>query len=164
MALASSPETWISLTNNILGDKQLRDEYQIWQVFYSTNMPILESRFKINVLLKQSFSQVQINSVYAHDAVIIGHSMGGVISRLLVSDVDVSHAAIPLMNYEQYIQYQQHPIIRERFIFKPELPFTRAIFIVLRIVGQAMQIVGILNSLKSLFSYPMYFLNKWISD
>lgn len=127
--LASSPETWVSLTNNILGDKRLRDQFQIWQIFYSTNMPILESRFQINALLKQAFAQTEPNSVSAHNAVIIGHSMGGIISRLLVSDVDVSKAAIPLMNYEQYIQYQQHPIIQERFIFKPELPFTRAIFI-----------------------------------
>lgn len=127
--LASSPETWVQLTNNILGDKRLRDQFQIWQVFYSTNMPIFESRLQINSLLKQAFAKTLPNSVSAHNAVVIGHSMGGIISRLLVSDVNVSQAAIPLMNYEQYIQYQQHPIIQERFIFKSELPFTRAIFI-----------------------------------
>lgn len=127
--LASSPETWVSLTNNILGDKRLRDHYQVWQIFYSTNMPIFESRFQINVLLKQAFAQVQPNSASAHDAVLIGHSMGGIISRLLVSDADVSDQAIPFMNYEQYIKLQQHPVIRERFQFKAELPFTRAIFI-----------------------------------
>lgn len=127
--VASSPETWVQLTNNILGDKRLRDQFQIWQVFYSTNMPIFESRFQINSLLKQAFAQTIPNSDSAHNAVVIGHSMGGIISRLLVSDVNLSQTAIPLMNYEQYIQYQQHPIIQERFIFKSELPFTRAIFI-----------------------------------
>ncbi|MGM9451477.1 esterase/lipase family protein, partial [Klebsiella sp. K47] len=44
--LASSPETWVNLTNNILGDKVLRENFQVWQVFYSTNMPIVESRFQ----------------------------------------------------------------------------------------------------------------------
>ena len=53
--LASSPETWISLTNNIMGDEVLREHYQVWQVFYSTNIPIFESRFQINALLKQAF-------------------------------------------------------------------------------------------------------------
>ena len=127
--LASSPETWAALTNNILGDKRLRDQFQVWQIFYSTNMPIFESRFQINALLKQAFAQVPAQSASAHDAVVIGHSMGGIISRLLVSDVDVSRHAIPLMNYQQYLQYQQHPVIRERFQFKPELPLSRAVFI-----------------------------------
>ncbi len=45
--LASSPEAWIALTNDVMGDTVLRDNYQVWQVFYSTNMPILESRFQI---------------------------------------------------------------------------------------------------------------------
>ncbi len=45
--LASSPEAWIRLTNDIMGDSVLREHYQVWQVFYSTNMPIIESRFQI---------------------------------------------------------------------------------------------------------------------
>ena len=100
--LASSPETWVNLTNNILGDKVLRENFQVWQVFYSTNMPIVESRYQIHALLKQAFAQVQPNSRSASDAVLIGHSMGGVISRLLISEHDISEQVIPLLNYEQY--------------------------------------------------------------
>jgi pimeloyl-ACP methyl ester carboxylesterase len=33
--LASSPEAWIAVTNEIMGDKSLREHYQVWQVFYS---------------------------------------------------------------------------------------------------------------------------------
>ena len=47
-------------------------------------MPIVESRYQIHALLKQAFAQVQPNSRSASDAVLIGHSMGGVISRLLI--------------------------------------------------------------------------------
>ena len=38
--LASSPEAWVELANEILGDEALRQHYQIWQVYYPTNMPI----------------------------------------------------------------------------------------------------------------------------
>ncbi|MFW1920331.1 esterase/lipase family protein, partial [Acinetobacter baumannii] len=86
--LASSPEAWVSLTNDIMGDAELRQNYQLWQVFYSTNMPIFESRFQIYSLLNQAFQKVAKASYAAHDAVLVGHSMGGVISRLLVSDAD----------------------------------------------------------------------------
>lgn len=44
--LASSPEAWVSLTNDIMGDAELRQNYQVWQVFYSTNMPILKVVFR----------------------------------------------------------------------------------------------------------------------
>lgn len=127
--LASSPETWVTLTNNIMGDPVLRDHYQVWQVFYSTNMPIFENRFQINDLLKQAFKSVQPGTESAHNAVLIGHSMGGIISRLLISDTDIAMHAIPMMNYEQHIQLQQNPVIRERFIFKPLSTVSRAIFI-----------------------------------
>nr|WP_174506851.1 alpha/beta fold hydrolase [Acinetobacter sp. Marseille-Q1620] len=127
--LGSSPEAWVSLMNNIMGDRVLRDNYQVWQIFYSTNMPIFESRFQIYALLKQAFAQTQPHSASAKDAVIIGHSMGGVISRLLVSQGDVSAQAIPLMSEQQKKQLDHYPIIQQRFLFKPIPQFTRAVFI-----------------------------------
>jgi hypothetical protein len=60
--LASSPEAWIRLTNDIMGDNVLREHYQVWQVFYSTNMPIIESRFQIYALLTQAFARVDAKS------------------------------------------------------------------------------------------------------
>lgn len=157
--LASSPETWISLTNNIMGDPKLRDHYQVWQVFYSTNMPIFESRFQINALLKQAFAQLQPNTPSAQDAVLIGHSMGGIISRLLVSDADISAQAIPLMNYEQNIQLQHNPIIRERFVFKPVQPFSRAIFISAPHRGTTYADRWFTNIAKKMIVLPLHFLD-----
>ena len=157
--LASSPETWVSLTNNIMGDQKLRDHYQVWQVFYSTNMPIFESRFQINALLKQAFAQVQPNTPSAQDAVLIGHSMGGIISRLLVSDIDISAQAIPLMNYEQNTQLQRNPIIRERFVFKPLQPISRAIFIAAPHHGTEYADRWFTNLAKKLVVLPLSFLD-----
>ncbi|WP_130804826.1 esterase/lipase family protein [Acinetobacter ihumii] len=127
--LASSPEAWVSLTNDIMGDQELRENYQVWQVFYSTNMPIFESRYQIYTLLTQAFQNIQTVYPPVENAVLIGHSMGGVISRLLVSDQDISEAAITKMTKSQYAMLNEHPVIRERFIFKPILNFSRAIFI-----------------------------------
>lgn len=157
--LASSPETWISLTNNIMGDQKLRDNYQVWQVFYSTNMPILESRFQIHSLLNQAFSTVQPNTVSASDAVLIGHSMGGIISRLLVSNADISEQAIPLMNYEQNIQLQRNPIIRERFVFKPLSPISEAVFIAAPHRGSELADRWYTNVAKKLVVLPLNFLH-----
>ena len=158
--LASSPETWISLTNNIMGDKKLRENFQVWQVFYSTNMPIFESRFQINALLKQAFAQVEPNSISARDTVLIGHSMGGVISRLLISDADISEQAIPYMNYEQHIQLQRNPVIRERFIFCSLPSVTRAIFIAAPHHGTEFADRWFTNLAKKLVVLPQSFFNQ----
>ena len=127
--LASSPEAWIAVTNDIMGDAVLREHYQVWQVFYSTNMPILESRFQIYALLKQAFSTVKPKDAAAKDAVLVGHSMGGIISRLLVSDADISKQALGMMNNRQQTRLRKHPVIGERLKMQPIANFDRAIFL-----------------------------------
>lgn len=86
--LASSPTTWVNLTNNLLADPILRDNYQVWQVFYATNLPILENRYQIHKLINQSFNSTDPTGANpaSQNAILIGHSMGGVISRMLLSD------------------------------------------------------------------------------
>ena len=127
--LASSPEAWIGVTNDIMGDPILREHYQVWQVFYSTNMPILESRFQIYALLKQAFGGINSNDAAAKDAVLVGHSMGGIISRLLVSDADISKSALSMMSNRQQVRLRKHPVIAERLKMKPIENFDRAIFL-----------------------------------
>jgi pimeloyl-ACP methyl ester carboxylesterase len=127
--LASSPEAWIRLTNDIMGDPVLREHYQVWQVFYSTNMPIIESRFQIYALLTQAFTQVDTKASAKKDAVLVGHSMGGIIARLLVSDADVTKKALAMMNNRQLNKYQKLPIISQRLVMKVIPNFSRAIFL-----------------------------------
>ncbi|MCJ8146570.1 alpha/beta hydrolase [Acinetobacter sp. A3.8] len=107
--LASSPETWIALTNDIMGDNVLREHYQVWQVFYSTNMPIMESRYQIYALLKQAFDGVNQHhpTHTATNAVLLGHSMGGVIGRLLVSDADYSTKVMEHLKQNDFRNYNK---------------------------------------------------------
>lgn len=127
--LASSPEAWIRLTNDIMGDPVLREHYQVWQVFYSTNMPIIESRFQIHALLTQAFQQVNPKAAAKKDAVLVGHSMGGIIARLLVSDADVSKEDLSMMSDRQLAKYRRIPVIQQRLIMQDIPNFNRAIFL-----------------------------------
>lgn len=127
--LASSPEAWIAVTNEIMGDKILREQYQVWQVFYSTNMPILESRFQIYALLKQAFGSLNPKDQAANNAVLIGHSMGGIISRLLVSNADISKDALPMMSQHEQARMRKHPVIGERLKMQAIPNFDRVIFL-----------------------------------
>lgn len=90
--LASSPATWVNLTNDIFNDATLRDNYQVWQIFYPTNLPILENRYQIQKLIETAYQQTDPTGQNraSHDSVIISHSMGALIARMLVSDDDLS--------------------------------------------------------------------------
>lgn len=127
--LASSPEGWIRLTNDIMGDDVLRQHYQVWQVFYSTNAPILESRFQISALIQQAFNSLDPKSAAAKDAVLIGHSMGGILARLLVSDQDITQSAAQMFNIREMKKINSNPIFTQRLKFQPIRNFDRAIFL-----------------------------------
>jgi hypothetical protein len=45
--LGSSPEAWVNVANEVMGDESLRRGYQIWQVYYPTNMPLAWNRAEI---------------------------------------------------------------------------------------------------------------------
>lgn len=86
--LASSPETWLNVANELMGDAQIRQGYQIWLVAYPTQLAVPINRTHIQQLINttvQQFDPAQSSFASQH-LVLAGHSMGGVISRLLVSD------------------------------------------------------------------------------
>jgi pimeloyl-ACP methyl ester carboxylesterase len=86
--LGSSPDVWAPLVAALDADHTLRDEYQIWQVFYPTNTPIPENLRAIRAALLATFAALDPAGAApaTHDVTLIGHSMGGVIARLLVVD------------------------------------------------------------------------------
>ncbi len=85
--LASSPEAWINVANEVLGDEALRRNYQIWQVYYPTNAPLAVNRYTIATAIEATLHHFDpAGTARASQRVtLIGHSMGGVLARLLVS-------------------------------------------------------------------------------
>ncbi len=85
--LASSPEAWINVANDVMGDEELRRNYQVWEVYYPTNLPVAVNlaniRKALDATLKHYDPSGQARA--SQNMVLIGHSMGGVIARLLVS-------------------------------------------------------------------------------
>jgi pimeloyl-ACP methyl ester carboxylesterase len=85
--LASSPEAWINVANEVLGDETLRRRYQIWQVYYPTNAPLPLNNQAIRQALLQTLAHFDPTgkATASNNITLIGHSMGGVLSRLMVS-------------------------------------------------------------------------------
>jgi hypothetical protein len=73
-----------------MGDEQLRRTYQVWEVYYPTNVPVAVNLRQIRQALDQTLQHFDPSgkAVASNNIVLIGHSMGGVIARLLVSSSD----------------------------------------------------------------------------
>ena len=86
--LASSPEAWINVANEVLGDETLRRNYQVWQVYYPTNAPLALNNYAIRQALQRTLQHFdpQGTARASQNITLVGHSMGGVLSRLLVSN------------------------------------------------------------------------------
>jgi pimeloyl-ACP methyl ester carboxylesterase len=86
--LGASPLIWGKLTNRILGTPELHARYQIWHVVYQTNAPLLVSRLRVQQFLDQGWSLLDPSGTdpARQGMVLVGHSMGGVIARLLSAD------------------------------------------------------------------------------
>lgn len=80
--LASSPATWAPMINGLRADPEIRKRYQFWVYSYPSGYPYPYSA----MLFRQELDDV--NRLYPHHkpVVLIGHSMGGMISRLMVTD------------------------------------------------------------------------------
>lgn len=131
--LASSPEAWVNVANEVLGDEELRQNFQIWQVYYPTNLPLpfnnREIRDAVDATLKNF--DPNGNRRASRDMVLIGHSMGGVLARLMVSDSGDKLWESVLNRYsvsrqrEQRLRQKIEPYVIFRAMPQP----TRAIFI-----------------------------------
>ena len=88
--LASSPEAWVNVANDIQGDEMLRKHFQVWQVYYPTNVPILVNLARIRQAVQLTLAHFDPAGELpaSNGMVLIGHSMGGVLARLLVSSSD----------------------------------------------------------------------------
>jgi pimeloyl-ACP methyl ester carboxylesterase len=88
--LASSPEAWVNVANDIQGDEMLRQHFQVWQVYYPTNVPILVNLARIRQAVQLTLAHFDPAGELpaSNGMVLIGHSMGGVLARLLVSSSD----------------------------------------------------------------------------
>jgi pimeloyl-ACP methyl ester carboxylesterase len=127
--LASSPEAWVELANEILGDEALRQHYQIWQVYYPTNMPVALNHAMIRRALGDTLTHFDPSgqAPASSDLVLVGHSMGGVIARLMVSSTDQS--LVQLAADRSRLTPQQIKRIDPMLRFEPFPHVSRAIFI-----------------------------------
>jgi len=80
--LQSTPATWFPMYQELLSDPELRKHYQFWVFCYPSGLPYPYTAS----LMRQELDGVRQAFPDQKNLVLVGHSMGGIISRLMVTD------------------------------------------------------------------------------
>jgi pimeloyl-ACP methyl ester carboxylesterase len=84
--LLSRPEAWTQAVNQLLADPEIRSRYQFWFYLYPTGLPVWWSAANLRSELDRFRTTVDPahTNPNLNKMVIVGHSMGGLISSLMV--------------------------------------------------------------------------------
>lgn len=82
--LISTPRMWRNVINEIEADASLRGRFQCWVFSYPTGNPPAYSAER----LREELSKVYQLYPRARDCVLVGHSMGGLLSRMQATTVE----------------------------------------------------------------------------
>lgn len=131
--LDSLPRTWMDVYNELIADPCLRARYQFWFFRYATGQPVAISSMELRNALQNARSYVdpKHKDKALDRMVLIGHSMGGLLTRMMVtesgdqywnalSNVPLESASIPL---------QDRAYLQNLLFFHPQPYVKRVVFI-----------------------------------
>ncbi len=86
--LWSSPETWSEMINDLRALPEIRDRYQFWTYMYPTGQPFWITAAQMREDLARTREIIDPNRRWESldQMVLIGHSMGGLVSRMQTLD------------------------------------------------------------------------------
>ncbi|MFN3900835.1 MAG: esterase/lipase family protein [Alishewanella aestuarii] len=163
--IASSPEAWVNTANEVLGDEALRERYQLWQLYYPTNLPLLLNVKSLRARIVSTLQHFdpEGKSAAASEMVIIGHSMGGVLARLLVSDS--GDQILQSISQQRHLDSRRQQLFFQRF--QDDLTFSalpgvsRAIFIAAPHRGTTVADYRLARWLAGLITLPVTVLERF---
>jgi pimeloyl-ACP methyl ester carboxylesterase len=81
--LISTPFDWVQTINGLQADPEIRKRYQFWVFAYPTGNPVLYSALR----LREELAKVDKFYPGHKDYVLVGHSMGGLLSQVQVTSM-----------------------------------------------------------------------------
>ena len=131
--LLSSPDTYGEIYNALRADPVLMDDYQVWVFKYATGKPFIRAASDLRAELDRVIElyDPELSNERLRSGVLVGHSMGGLITRLMISysgeRVWDSVSRLPL---EALVADEStRSSFAERFYFDPHPMISRAVFI-----------------------------------
>lgn len=84
----SNPAWWAEMLNTLRGDPILQQKFQFWAFLYNSSAPIVVSATDLRDALRSKVAELDPEGKYPalREMVVIGHSQGGLLTKLTVVD------------------------------------------------------------------------------
>jgi pimeloyl-ACP methyl ester carboxylesterase len=134
--LMDSPATWAPMINHLRADEQIRRNYQFWFYSYPSGYPYPYSAS----ILRHELDEVEKRFPMRKKIVLIGHSMGGCISRLMITDTGdkLWLAIFKKPPGEVHLSAESRKLVSDALIFQHRPEVGRVIFISAPLRGSEM--------------------------
>jgi pimeloyl-ACP methyl ester carboxylesterase len=124
--LRSDPHIWKNAMNSILEDRELAKRYQIWYYLYPTGLPIPTAAASLRKSLwtTRQYFDPEGDDPGMNRVVLVGHSMGGLLSRLQSTDsgMDFWNASFRRPPGQLGLWRTDQKLLEDSLIFDP-VPF-----------------------------------------
>lgn len=125
--LGNSPATWAPLIEFLRGDPGFRENYQVWFYSYPSGLPYpLAAAY-----LREQLTEIRRQHPGTREAVVVGHSMGGMISRLLITDSKMDLWDLYFDKPPDKLSFSEKTrrMLAGMLLFKPVQHISRVIFV-----------------------------------
>jgi pimeloyl-ACP methyl ester carboxylesterase len=150
--LISTPFTWVQTINGLLVDPEIRKHYQFWVFAYPTGNPVLYSALRLREEL------AKVDKLYPNHKgyVLVGHSMGGLLSQAQVTNVTRAdwERTLGPVGMELFASLQPADLVSRAATFKSNPRIKRVVFICTPHLGSKMASGGIGQLAIKLISLP----------
>lgn len=130
--LNSSPLIWYELTMAVLQDEQLKQRYQIWHAFYPSGPPPFYNSMRLRKKLDELHAMLKTNggTKQLDQIVVVGHSMGGIISKTLIQNTDYQLWDLSFTERPEQLGYAQQELdkVKDIFIFHARPYIDKVVF------------------------------------
>lgn len=125
--LISTPQMWRSVINEVNRDPVLRKRYQCWVFGYPTGNPPAYSALR----LREELALVRHRHPDMKDFVLVGHSMGGIVSRMQATtfDREAWNAAGKDKAEKLFARMEKNSLVERACIFDANPKVARLVFI-----------------------------------
>lgn len=125
--LQDSPATWMQMFNNLLSDPKIRNAYRFWFFSYPSGDPFPYSA----TFLRKDLDRFDKAFPEHKPIVMVGHSMGGLITRLMVTDSGdgIWQSIFNKSPAQTQLPSQEKQLLENAIIFKHRPEVARAIFL-----------------------------------
>ena len=157
---ASSPARWADLVNELEADPRIAPRVQLWLFTYNTGQPVLYSAGLLHETLTKTVAELDPQGAdrALRRMVLIGHSQGGLLAKLMVVDSGTRFwDNVSETPFEELRVSDETRAILRRSLFMTPLPFVkRVIFLATPHRGSSVAglLVGAIPLARRLGAHP----------